>query len=109
MAQPVVETDIVAVAADGANTKQNIAMCEARRHIVCNVCIVASPVVRPAHQKSPHMPDILYAQAKAVDVMGKLDITRDELHTSKFRYYLVMSSGSRESLRNYNCSILRQS
>ena len=33
------------------------------------------------------MPDIPNAQAKAVDVTGKLEITRVELNTSQFRYY----------------------
>ena len=87
MAQPIVETEIVAVEADGAKTKPNVPMCEALGQVICNASIVASPVVRPANQKSPDMPDIPNAQAKAVDVTGELEITRVELNTSQFRYY----------------------
>ena len=86
-AQPVVETEIVAVEADDAITKPNVPMCEAQGQVICNAGIVASPVVRPADQKSPDMPDIPNAQAKAVDATGELEITRVELDTSQFRYY----------------------
>ena len=61
-------------------------MCEAQGQVICNASIVASPVVRPANQKSPDMPDTPDAQAKAVDVTGEL-VTRVELNTSQFRYY----------------------
>ena len=87
MAQPVVETEIVAVEADGAKTKPNVSMCEAQGQVICNASMVGSPVVRPANQKSPDVPDIPNAQAKAVDVTGELEITRVELNTSQFRYY----------------------
>ena len=87
MAQPVVETEIVAVEADDAITKPSMLMCEAEGQVVCNVSIVASPVVRAADQKSPDMSDIPNVQAKAVDVTGELEITRVELNTSQFRYY----------------------
>ena len=80
-------TEIVAVEADGAKTKPNIPMCEAQGQVICNASIIASPVVRAADQKSPDMPDIPNAQAKAVDVTGKLEITRVELNNSQFRYY----------------------
>ena len=108
MAQPIVETEIVAVEADGAETKPNVPMCEAQGQVICNTSILASPVVRPANPKSPDMPDIPNAQAKAVDVTGKLEITRVELNTTPANsgIILVMSSGSRESVRNYNWSIV---
>ena len=63
MAQPIVETEIVAVVADGAKTKLNVPMCEAQGQVICNASIVASSVVRAANQKSPDMPDIPNAQA----------------------------------------------
>ena len=87
MAQPIVETEIAAVEADGTKTKPNIPMCEAQGQVICNASIVASPVVRAENQKSPDMPDIPDAQAKAVDVTYELEITRVELNTSQFRYY----------------------
>ena len=59
-------TEIVAVEADGSKTKPNIPMCEAQGQVIYNVSIIASPVVRPANQKSPDMPNIPDAQAKAV-------------------------------------------
>ena len=62
-------------------------MCEAQGQVICNASILASPVVRAADQKSPDMPDIPNAQAKAVNVTGELEITRVELNTSQFRYY----------------------
>ena len=46
MAQPIVETEIVAVEADGAETKPNVPMCEAQGQVICNASIVASPVVK---------------------------------------------------------------
>ena len=54
------------------------------------------------------MPDIPDAQAKAVDVTCELEITRVELNTTPANsgIILVMSSGSRESVRNYNWSIM---
>ena len=108
MAQPIVDTEIVAVEADGAETKPNVSMCEAQGQVICNASIVASPVVRPVNQKSLDMPDIPDAQAKAVDVTGELEITRFELNTTPVNsgIILVMSSGSRESVRNYNWSIV---
>ena len=87
MAQPIVETEIVAVEADGAKTKPNIPMCKAQGQVIFNASVVASPVVRPVNQKSPDIPDIPDAQAKAVDMTGELEITRVELNTSQFRYY----------------------
>ena len=87
MAQPIVETEMVAVEADGAKTKPNVPMCEAQGQVIGNASIVASPVVRPVNQKSPDMLDIPDAQAKAVDMAGELEITRVELNTSQFRYY----------------------
>ena len=102
MAQPIVETEIVAVEADGAETKPNVPMCEAQGQVICNASIVASPVVRAADQKSPDMPNIPDAQAKAVDMTGELETTRVELNITPANsgIILVMSSGSRESVRN---------